>query len=187
MNDVLPRPWVRLPGAKWIVLVLNQAAWFAAVLGGAAGHSWPGVLSVAVVVATHLATVTSPRSEGVRLLAALALGVVVDAILGLTGACTFTGGFRDGTLPPPWMWVLWPNFAVLLPGSLAWVSCCTWRSAALGLVGGMLAYAAGERMGALQFPAGPTVGCFAVGAAWMIAMPLMAWHARRCSAGGCHV
>jgi len=186
MPAVIGKPLLRVPGATWIVLLLNQVAWCAAVMGGAAGHWWPGVTAVAVVVAFYLASSVCVGRDSVRLLASLGIGLVVDTGLGLSGACTFTGGFHDGHLPPPWMWVLWPNFAVLLTGSLSWVACCAWRSAALGLAGGMLAYAAGERLGGLQFPLGPTVGCLAVGGAWMITMPLLAWHAQRVSRG-CHV
>jgi len=186
MSALIGKPVLHIPGATWIVLVLNQAAWCAAVIGGAAGHWWPGIAAVAVVVAVYLVNSSYLGRDSVRLLTSLAIGVIVDAGLGLSGACTFTGGFHDGQLPPPWMWVLWPNFAVLLTGSLSWVACCTWRSAALGLVGGMVAYAAGERLGALQFPLGPSIGCLAVGGAWMITLPLLAWQARP-AGGGCHV
>jgi hypothetical protein len=162
----------------WLNLALSQLAWFAAVWGGAHGHSWPGVTAVAVVVAIDLMVATAVRRTAIRLASALALGVVVDSLLGLSGACTWHGGALEGRLPPLWLMSLWPNFASMLGASLAWLPRRLALAGLLGLVGGPLAYAAGARMHALAFTRGEPIGLSAVGLAWMLAAPLLAWSAR---------
>ena len=59
---------------RWTNLVLNQAAWVVAVVGGAQGRWWPGVGAVALVVALDLALAPDRRRTATRLAGALALG-----------------------------------------------------------------------------------------------------------------
>jgi hypothetical protein len=172
-------PVVTIPGERWVNLALGQTAWMVAVLNGAAGRSWPGVAAVGVVIGVHLLGRRDPGVETRRLGAALAAGLVADALLGLSGAVCFTGGAWDGRLPPAWLAALWPCFATYLVLSAAWLQARLGLAAVLGAIGGPLAYAAGGRLGGLTLPAGTVTGLVAIGAVWAVALPLLAWHARR--------
>jgi hypothetical protein len=162
--------------APWAVLVLNQAAWLVAIRAGAAGRWWPGVVAVAVVIAVHLVWVA--RHDAWRLLLSVPIGWSVDAMLGLSGACAWP----EQSLPPPWLTALWPNFAVLLTGCLAWLPrrSLGW-AAILGALGGTLAYVGGAGLGAVTFPHGALAGQAAVAVAWALACPLLVALARESS------
>lgn len=169
---------LRIPGYPLVNVAMTQVAWVIAVLGGARGLSWPGVAAVAVVVAQHLAASERPGREATRLALAAALGFAIDLALGLSGACAWTGGAADGRVPPPWLTALWPSFATMLGGALAWLTARWWLAALFGFVGGPVAYFGGARLGALGFPQGEVVGLLAIGAAWAVAMALLARAAR---------
>jgi hypothetical protein len=66
----------------------------------------------------------------------------------------------------------------MLDGCLAWLPRRLGLAALLGALGGPLAYAGGARLGAVAFPAGLVAGLIAVGAAWLVATPFLAWMAR---------
>ena len=62
----------------------------------------------------------------------------------------FPHGVIVNGIAPLWDGVLWLQFAAILPSFLRWLSCWHWLSSVLGLVGGPLAYYAGERAGAVE-------------------------------------
>jgi hypothetical protein len=163
---------------RWTNLVLNQAAWVAAVVGGAHMAWWPGVGAVALVVGLDLACAPDRRRTAARLAGALALGLLIDSALGLGGACAWTGGGGGGRLPPLWLVALWPNFATLLTASLAWLAARPLLAGLLGMVGAPCAYASAARLHALTFPSGEAIGLGAVALAWLVATPLLALDAR---------
>ena len=169
---------LRIPGYPLVNVVMAQVAWVIAVLGGVRGASWPGVAAVTVVVAQHLAVSERPGREAMRLALAAALGFAIDAALGFSGACAWAGGASDGRVPPPWLTALWPSFATMLTGALAWLTARWWLAAFFGFVGGPLAYLGGARLGALGFPHGEVIGLLAIGVAWAVAMALLARAAR---------
>jgi hypothetical protein len=162
----------------WTNLVLNQAAWVAAVVGGAQGRWWPGVGAVALVVGLDLALAPDRGRTAARLAGALLLGLLIDAALGLSGACAWVGGGASGRLPPPWLMALWPNFATLLTASLSWLTARPLLAGLLGMVGAPCAYASAARLHALTFPSGEAIGLAAIALAWLVATPLLALDAR---------
>jgi hypothetical protein len=171
-------PILRIPGYSVVNIVITQAAWLVAVLAGARGSWWPGVAAVGAVVAVHLLASGHPRTEALRLIAAAVLGFAVDALLGSTGACSWSGGAAGGRIPPPWLTALWPNFATMLTAGLAWLV-PRWRLAvAFGALGGPLAYLAGARLDAVAFPHGTAIGLVAIGLCWAVAMVPLLLHAR---------
>ena len=76
------------------------------------------------------------------------------------------------------MVALWMGFATTLRHSLAWLQPRLILAAALGSIGGPLAYYAGERLGAIRIEdaSGAYVG---VAAIWAIALPALLHLARR--------
>jgi ABC transport permease subunit len=99
-------------------------------------------------------------------LAATALGTLVDAALMAAGAFAPLSALL-------WMPVLWAMLASALPLSLRWLN-CGWIAAGFGAVGGVLAYAGGFALGALQpgtLDRGPALSLVAL--AWAAAMPAL--------------
>ncbi len=159
-------------------LVTYQVAWFAAIMGGASGRVWPGLLSGGLMLALHIAVNDRRVAVFNRLALATLIGVVVDTVLAATGMISFTG--CACITPPLWMVVLWPSFASLFDDLLRWVPARPMIAIVLGLLGGPLAYLSGNALGALSFPHGSTVGLAAVGVAWAIATGLLVlvWRVR---------
>jgi hypothetical protein len=154
----------------WAHLAGYQAVWFIAVLGGAAGLTWPGVLAGSLLIAVHLLLHGGRGPLALRLLLATVIGVAIDALLIVSGTVTFTGAHA---LPPGWMIILWPCFASLFDGLLAWVPTRPLLAVALGALGGPLAYAGGQALGALAFPGGTATALIAIALAWALATALL--------------
>ncbi|MEZ6197683.1 MAG: DUF2878 domain-containing protein [Planctomycetota bacterium] len=151
-----------------------QAAWFAAVLGAAAGHPWWGAAGVAALLAIHLAT-SSSRTREARVMGLGALvGVAVDGGAGAAGWLRLGGEANGALVHLVWFGLLWANFASTLNGSLAWLRNGLLPAIGLGALGGPLAYLAGHRLGAVDFPRGTGVALAFVAVTWTIATPLLA-------------
>lgn len=149
----------------------TQGTWFASVLGAAHGHGWIGPAAAGLTVALHAPCVQWPRWRLGLFAAALAMGVVVDTALLWAGLVTYAGA---APVAPPWILALWVNLAVMLGGCLAWLRRIPWWSVALiGAISGPGAYAGGESLGALTFPAGRMAGLAALALAWAVCLPLL--------------
>jgi hypothetical protein len=164
-------------GRKLLNVILFQAAWFAAVLGAAAGNPWYGPLAVALALAVNFALIDERRGELKLLLAAGALGFCFDTALTYAGIFTPRGNLLPHPFSPPWMVSLWLNFAATLNVSLAWLRGRYILAAAFGAVGGPLAYYSGARLGATEaLPT--TAGMLLLAIGWGIMTPLLVWLAR---------
>jgi len=152
--------------------------WFACVLGAVWGRPLMGPLVVAGLLALHLAMMEHRRREIALVLGAGLLGYSLDSALVLAGAIDFGPG--SGPLAPTklWMVALWMNYASGLNLALYWLAGRPVLAAALGAVGGPLAYWAGVQLGALVLPDGPQWGLPLIGTSWVVAMPaLLAFNA----------
>lgn len=166
--------------ARWqlpINLALYQAGWFACVLGAGTGRVWAGAGLALVLVAVHLFLVRDRSRELQLLLAAGALGLLVDSLQLGAGIFSYPGGTVIAGLAPPWIVLLWVQFATLLRFGLKWMSGRYLLAAILGLVGGPLSFFAGERAGAIEFA---SIAAYAVLAAvWAVTMPILVWFGDR--------
>jgi hypothetical protein len=66
-------------------LLLYQAGWFACVLSAAGGRPWIGAVTVAFIVAWHLARAARPRPELALIGAAVAAGTAFETLLVQSG------------------------------------------------------------------------------------------------------
>jgi len=157
-------------------LLLNfaafQAGWFACVLGAAKGLPWLGPVVVAAVVALHLATVRRPLPELYLVLAAMAIGLVVDSLLLATGWLRYPSGLWLSGLAPYWIVAMWALFATTLNVSMGWMRGRPVLTVLMGAVGGPLSYLAGEKLGAIELVQ-PLPALAALALAWALAMPLL--------------
>lgn len=170
---------------RWLApadALVQQAAWWVAVLGAASGRPRLAAVAGAAVVALHLALRPGERRRvAVAVAAAATFGFVTDSLLVVGGLLALGGGGAS----PAWMVGLWGAFGAALTASLrapaAWPAA---RLAALAALAGPFAYRAGAALGAIDFPAGALPSLAAVAAQWALGAPALAWVARRAGGAG---
>jgi hypothetical protein len=157
-----------------------DAAWFAAVAGGAAGWPWTGSLPALLVVALHLAVTRQTAWQELKLVAAITVfGVLLETGLMAAGVISYVGAAPGQILPPVWIWALWVGFATLPNASLRWMQ-GRWKLQALfGLLFGPLAYWTGAKMGAASFPGATGTALVAIALVWALAFPTIMLLAER--------
>ena len=158
--------------------------WFACVGGAARGVPWLGPMAVALYAGVYLLTIPSGAArtrQALLLGAAGAVGYAADSALVLSGVLTFPPHAVLGWPSTVWMVALWVLQAAVLGGAMSWMRGRAGLAAAVGALGGPLAYLAGERMGAAAL--GPTrpAALAAIAVEWALAMPLLVLLERRAS------
>jgi hypothetical protein len=150
-----------------------QAAWWATILSAANGM--PGLAAAAsgTAVALHLALFDRSAEERRLLLAATAVGLVLETGNALAGFTRFDPRPFDLPIAPAWMVVQWTVLGGILRHSLGWLRGRYALAAVLGAVAAPPAYLGGERLGALAVGGTPALIAFA--AEYAAAMPLLLW------------
>ncbi len=170
--------------ALWLNAIGYQAVWFCAVIGAGDGHWWPGVAAAAVFITWQWA-VSTQRAADLRLVAlALLCGVVVDGALAASDWGAYAASPLGDRVAPPWILAVWMSFAMTLRVSLAWLCRRPWTALAVGALGGPLAWLGAARgWQAVVFDPPEWRALALLVVAWALAMPLLAWRARRGVAG----
>jgi hypothetical protein len=153
--------------------VLYQAGWFACVLGAAAHHPWIGCAIAGVLIAVHLSLARDVGTE-LRLIAlATTVGLILGTIEIATATYRVTSGSLVAALSPPWLLMMWAQFATTFRWSLRRVIERPLLATLFGAAGGPLAFLAGERLGAVAIlpPLSASLVRLAVG--WAIAMAIL--------------
>lgn len=159
--------------------VLYQIGWLTCVLGAARGHPWSGSAVALVLVGAHVVLVRRRRAEIELILCAAGIGAVADSVQAALGIVSFPSGSLAPWLCPPWIVVLWMQFATLLRFSLSWVSGRYLLASLLGLVGGPLAFFAGARLGAADLHPNRVLSLVSFAVVWAAASPLLVRLAER--------
>jgi len=152
-----------------------EAAWFAAVSGGAAGRGWLLSLPVVLVVAVHLFLARARLGTELRLILAVTLlGVMTEAGFMAAGLIRYAGTAEGQILPPVWIAALWFGFGTLPNASLSWLKGRWGLQALLGAVSGPLTYAAGVKLGAASLPdPGAGWALLVIGLTWALVLPVI--------------
>jgi hypothetical protein len=166
-----------------INLVAFQVAWFACVLGGAHGLPWLGVGVVAIVAGLHLRLSSNPGRESVLLVLVGLIGAVWDGLLVRFGFLEYPSGMILPWLAPVWIIAMWVSFATMLNVTLSWLKGRWYLATLFGAIGGPLAFFAGHRLGAVEFP-DLFLAMAALAAGWSFLTPMMLWMARRFDGAG---
>lgn len=152
--------------------VLYNIGWFAVVLFAAQGQAWIGNLAVLLVVSAHLLSVPSARKESLLLATAAIIGLVWETALVWTGVLSYPTAPGIGVLAPSWIVAMWILFATTINVSLSWVKRSWWLAALFGAIGGPLAFAAGQALGAVSFGY-PMITPLVIGAGWAVLLPFL--------------
>ena len=144
--------------------------WFAC--AGGASHHYP-LLPIIVSLAylnTYMSKQVQKKQAYLFLLKMLALGFVLDSVLGFFNLITFASAFPEPFtfLQPWWLSLLWLCFAASAKVSFSWLENRQSVAILLGAVTGPLAYYSGVQLGAiLQIQ---TLGYVLLSAGWACTM-----------------
>lgn len=158
-------------------LILNfvvfQVTWYLSLKGAAIGRPWIGVVAVIVFLALEMFFGKRPGADARIAALAAASGIVFDTLLINFGLLAYASPVPFSWAAPYWIPAMWANFGLTLNSSLGWLQGRPVLAAALGAVGGPLAYVAGVRIGAatLTAPAPMVYGAIAV--IWGVATPAL--------------
>lgn len=153
-------------------LVLFKAGWVACVMLAAADLPALATLAVAAVVAVHLLMVPVPVKEALFLSAAGLLGLGWESFVLATGLLQYPESSQSGAWAPHWIVAMWVLFATTINYGMAWVKRSWLMSAAMGLIGGPMAFFAGAGLGAVTFTNTP-LALAVIGAGWAVLLPLV--------------
>lgn len=170
--------------AKILNYVLYQAGWTCCVLGAAYHHPRVGTTLAMGLLAVHLLLADRPRAEFRLIAMAAATGFAADTILGWAGVVRFSSGYIVPWLAPPWIVLMWMQFASTFRYSLGWLVVRPWLAAVLGALGGPAAYWAGSRLGAVTLGPDLRTAFIALAVVWATALPLLLLRARGTGEGG---
>jgi len=160
-----------------INFVLYQGGWTACVLSAAHGVPDIGVGVALAIVAIHLLAGRERSRELALITAAAVLGGIWDSLLVGLRVVRYPE-LSHAVAVPLWMIALWMLFATTLNSSLSWLQHDLRMASLLGAIGGPLAYAAADRLGALQLP-NYALSMSMLCAGWAMMTPLLVWLARR--------
>jgi hypothetical protein len=154
---------------------LYQIGWFAIVFGSANNRPWLAMGLGLAAIGVHLLLAHGWLRHLSLVLASGAIGLTLDSLQLWLGVFRFPSGVIVPWLAPPWEVVLWMQFATILPFCLRWLSGRYFLGSVLGLLGGPLAFYAGERLGAVSFLSPQLPHYFVLGIVWALAFPLLIW------------
>ncbi len=140
--------------------VLFQAAWFACVLGGAAGTNLWGVAVLLLMLGQSLAGAAPARD--MKLVAALVpLGFLLDSAWIRFGVLDY-----GAALAPVWIVLLWAGVGLAVHHCLSWFKERPWLGGLLAGAGAPFSYLAGERFGAVTID--DPIRLAAVSLVWLV-------------------
>jgi hypothetical protein len=159
---------------------LYQVGWFACILGAAWGWPVTGAALGIALIGVHVVIVGPQWRDELTLVGvALVLGLVIEGFHVWSGTyARFTSGMVVAWMSPPWLLVMWAQFATICRGSLKRVMLEPWRAVLFGALGGPIAFWAGERLGAVELATPSAVVFIRLGVTWAVAMGLLSLASR---------
>lgn len=162
---------------------LYQGGWLACVLGAAWQHPLAGLSIAMTLIAAHLALASERPVETRLVLLATIVGALVEVFQIAGGTYRFTAGTLHDALPPPWLLVMWAQFATTFRFSLRAVIGRPLPAALFGAVGGPIAFLAGERLGAVTLLPPLSHGLLRLSVTWAVALLVFSAVTRRLTRG----
>ncbi len=163
----------------WLTLVAYQVVWFVTVICAGRGWAWPGALATSLFALWRL-SVSPHRRVELRLIGiSLALGLLADALLVWTHVVGYAAPWPSPE-SPLWLTALWAAFALTIVPLFGYLHTRPGLAAAVGAIGGPLAYLAAARgWQAVQFHPPQGRALFAIAIEWGVALPCLCALAHR--------
>lgn len=159
---------------KIINFLLFQIAWLVTIFSAAKGMPYIGVIFTLLWIFVHFfAFKLDWQCELKLFLFAAALGYILESLLVITDLVDYPSQAVLGVFAPIWMVTLWVNLAVTLNHSLSWLQNRYFLSAIMASIAGPIAYAAGEKIGAINLHGMSAL--YVISCMWLLAMPLLFW------------
>jgi hypothetical protein len=166
---------------KWHYLfhvTLYYLAWFSCIALAVQGYPWFStfVVMVCVVLQIYWQYTIQDNTRGLWILLGLVVitSTLIDSLLTANGIIIYAANPWTPFVTAPWMIALWISFTVILYATLYSLFNYLLVLGLLSFTGFALAYAIGEKMGAVRFPYGYKT-CFLIGAIWFIVLPLVVY------------
>ena len=155
--------------------VLFQIGWWTVVLTSPLAN-WLPLFITLIILLIHFKFVSSEPWVDLKLAILTAiLGFLVDSLMLRFEVYKLP---NNALYAPIWLVCLWALFSMSLRLSMRWLWSRLWLSALLGAIFGPISYAAGSKLGILDFGS-PKLVCLALSSlSWMIAMPVLVVCAR---------
>lgn len=165
--------------STFINYVLYQTGWFACILGAAWHRPLSGLAIAGVLTAWHVWHATDRAVEARLVALALVLGLAVEAFQVWSGTYRFTSGVVVAWMSPPWLLAMWGQFATTFRFSMRHLMTHPARAALFGILGGPIAFLAGERLGAVTLQPPLAAGLARLAVTWGMTLTVLAFAARR--------
>lgn len=156
-----------------INFVWFQAIWLLAIL-----FQYEYLWLIGLLLFSFFIFSDAPRCDAVLIIGVLITGMIVDSALTLAGVFTFEQP-NYGLPIPWWLLALWAGFAGTLRHSLGYFRQHFWLSVAGGAIFGPISYAAGARLGAVEFEMGMAVTMLILSPIWAVVFPFAVWLSKR--------
>ena len=159
---------------KFLNAIGYQLVWLVSIVGAARGSSSAGLLAATAFIVCMLAFGGQRRADLRLIPLALGVGLLVESAWIAMGWMHYSTPWPLAWLTPAWMIGIWVSFALTLNHSLAFLKGRHALAAAIGAVGGPLAYWGAERgFGAVHFDASVATVLLGVGVGWACIFPLL--------------
>ncbi len=151
-----------------------QVVWLVSVAGAGHGSAIAGPLAAIAFIASTLAYGGRRRADLRLIPLALLIGLLIDSAWIELGWLHYNAPWPSDHIAPAWIIGIWVSFALTLNHSMAFLKGRHALAAALGAVGGPLAYWSASRgLGAVHFDVPATLALIGLGAVWMGVFPLL--------------
>lgn len=155
-----------------INLGLFKAGWAAVVLLAAAGMPVAGALAALVVVGVHLVQSPDYKAEFALVAVSAGIGFVWESILVMTGVLDYGSAAMMPGMAPFWIVSMWMLFATTLNVGMRWLRKSTVLAGVAGLIGGPMAFVAGQGAGAVTLT-DPVLSIAVIGCGWAFLLPAL--------------
>lgn len=152
--------------------VLFQLAWLACVIGAANQLPWLAFVVAVSLISIQWVFASHPLKELQLVVLICGIGAVFDQLLLNHGVVQYQAHGWSAGWVPVWIIGLWAAFASTLNVSLRWLRKYRWAAVLLGAIGGPLAYAAAQKLGAVTLTITPS-SHIVLGIGWAALMPLL--------------
>ncbi len=149
---------------------LYQIGWLTTVIGVREGNALLGGSLALILAAVHLVLTQDRKAECRLMLIAGAVGLVIDSTQIAIGLLHFKFQSLVPWLCPPWIIVMWIQFATTLRFSLRRLLHHPLAAATFGATGGPLVYVAGEGLGLVELSSPRSVTLVVISVLWALAL-----------------